>query len=408
MNMLHQPTPIPFQRDFMKNKINLYLLEYALNSILRQKEKNFFILFIFTFLTFLLSSVFFISNSIKHELNTTVDSLPQIIVQNLKAGKAYDIELSALDDIIAITGVKDANARVWGYYYFDNAGVNFTIVGIDQYENQYKKSFTKIASKLTNTENSSMIVGLGVQKIMAQNYYKDYFNFIKPDGTIKKISLAGTFDTDTQLESNDVIAMSKEDAREIFNMSDDMTTDIVVTVANPEEIPTIKEKIQLLYPNTRIITNEDLKISYQNIFDYKSGVFLALFVISLFTFFMIVYDKASGLTSEEKKDIGILKSLGWTIDDVLKEKFYEAFIISFIAYLLGIFFAFGYVYLLQAPLLREIFVGYSQLKTTFGLPFVFNFQTLFLVFFLSVPIYIAATIIPSWRIATLEADEVIR
>ena len=392
----------------MKSKINLYLVEYALNSILRQKGKNFFILFIFAILTFLLSSVFFISNSIKYELNTTVESLPQITVQNLKAGKAYDIDISVLDDIIAITGVQDANARVWGYYYFDNAGVNFTIVGIDKYENQYKNSFTKAASKLTDTGNSSMIVGLGVKKVMEESYYNNYFNFIKPDGTIKKISLIGTFDADTQLESNDVIVMSKEDAREIFDLSDEKATDIVVTVANPEEIPTIKEKIQLLYPNTRILTNEDLKVSYQNIFDYKSGIFLALFIISLFTFFMIVYDKTSGLTSEEKKDIGILKSLGWTIDDVLKEKFYEAFIISFIAYLVGVFFAFYFVYLLQAPLLREIFVGYSQLKTTFELPFVFDFQTLFLVFFLSVPVYIAATIIPSWRIATLEADEVIR
>ena len=392
----------------MRSNINLYLLEYSISSILRQKGKNIFILFIFTFLTFLLSSVFFIAHSIKYELNATVNSLPQIIVQNLKAGKVHDMELSSLDEIVAITGVKDANARVWGYYYFDNAGVNFTIVGIDQYENQYKNSFTHIATKLQDSDQSNMIVGLGVKKIMEQNYYKNYFNFIKPDGTIKKVTISGVFDGDTQLESNDVIAMSKEDAREVFGMNDEMVTDIVVTIANPEEITTIKEKIKLLFPNTRVITNEDLQVSYQNIFDYKSGIFLALFIISLFTFFMIVYDKASGLTSEEKKEIGILKSLGWTIDDVLKEKFYEAFIISFVAYVLGVFFAFGFVYLLQAPLLRDVFVGYSQLKTTFELPFVFDFQTLFLVFFLSVPIYIAATIIPSWRVATLEADEVIR
>jgi ABC-type lipoprotein release transport system permease subunit len=70
--------------------------------------------------------------------------------------------------------------------------------------------------------------------------------------------------------------------------------------------------------------------------------------------------------------------------------------------------ALGFVYILKAPLLQNIFTGYSQLKTSFNLPFAFDFQTLVLIFFLSVPIYIAATIIPSWRSATLEADEVIR
>lgn len=392
----------------MKSKINLYLIEYALSTLFRQKWKNLFILFIFTFLIFLLSSIFFIANSIKYELNTTVDSLPQIIVKNIKGGKAYDIDVDTLDTILAITGVQNANARVWGYYYFDNAKVNFTIVGIDNYETQYKNSFTKLAENFDKKEYPYMLIGLGVKKILSQNYYKNYFNFIKPDGTLKKIFIGGVFDADTQLESNDVIVVSKEDAREIFDLSDNMATDIVVTVANPQEIGTIKEKIQELYPNVKIITNEDLKASYENIFDYKSGIFLGLFVICLFTFFMIVYDKASGVTSEEKKEIGVLKSLGWTIDDVLKSKFYEGFIISFIAYVLGILLSFGFVYILQAPLLREIFEGHSQLKTTFELPFVFDFQTLFLVFFLSVPIYIAATIIPSWRVATLDADEVIR
>ena len=395
----------------LKNKINLYLIQYAINAILRQKSKNLFIIIIFVSLVFLLSSVFFISHSIKYELELTVDALPQIIVQKIKAGKSYEIDISAIDDILELPGVSDAIARVWGYYYFENAGVNFTLVGIDQYENQYKDSFTNIVNKFDIeklSQNSSMIVGSGVKKIMDQNYYKKYFNFIKPDGSFKRINIGGVFDSDIQLEANDIIILSKDDARTIFGMDKNKATDIVVKVANPKEISTIATKIKLIYPDTRVITNEDLKVSYQNIFDYKSGIFLAIFVISIFTFFMIIYDKSSGLSSEEKKEIGILKAIGWTIDDILKEKFYESFIISILSYIIGIILAFGFVYMLQAPLLRNIFVGYSNLKTTFELPFVFDFQTLFLVFFLSVPVYIAATIIPSWKTATLEVDEVIR
>ncbi|MBT4031222.1 MAG: ABC transporter permease, partial [Campylobacteraceae bacterium] len=86
-------------------KINLHLIEYAINSLLRSKTKSIFITTIFTLLVFLLTSIFFISNSIKYELNSTVDSLPQIIVQNIKGGKSYDIKTNIVDDIINIPGV---------------------------------------------------------------------------------------------------------------------------------------------------------------------------------------------------------------------------------------------------------------------------------------------------------------
>ena len=394
----------------MKNKINLYLIEYAINAILRQKSKSFFTIFVFTFLIFLLSSVFFITNSLKYELDSTLSSLPQIIVQKIKAGRHYDIDESRVDALLEIDGVEDAISRIWGYYYFSNAGVNFSVVGLDEYENQYKNSFSKIVKKieLEKDSGSFMVVGKGVKKVMNDSYYKEYFNFIKPNGSLKKVIFAGVFDADTELESNDVIVLSKESAREIFGMDANMATDIVLKVKNPQEIAMIASKIKLIYPDTRVITTDDLKVSYQNIFDYKSGIFLALFVVALFTFFIIIYDKSSGLSSEEKREIGILKAIGWRVDDVLKEKFYEGFIISFFAYSVGVGLALGYVYILNAPLLQNIFTGYSQLKTSFTLPFVVDMQTLFLVFFLSVPTYIGATIIPSWRVATLEADEVIR
>ena len=388
-------------------KFNFYLIQYAINSLLRQKTKNLFIVIIFTFLTFLLTSVFLVTSSLKYELFSTLDSLPDITVQKIKAGKPYDIDESVVDDILQIDGVSKANARVWGYYYFANAGVNFSLIGLDEYEEQYKKSFEVITNNF-NISDNSMIVGEGVKKILDKNYYKKYFNFIKPNGTLKKVNIAGVFKTNLNLEANDVIVLSKQSAKEIFDMPDDKATDIVVRVPNPKEIPTISQKIKLMHPECRVISKDDLKISYENIFNYKGGIFLAIFIVSLFTFFMIVYDKASGLNAVEKKEIGILKALGWTIDDVLKEKFYESFIVSFISYILGLILAFGFVYIFQAPILRDVFEGYSKLKPEFNLPFVFDFQTLALVFFLSVPIYIAATIIPSWRVATLEADEVIR
>ncbi|MEA2049797.1 MAG: FtsX-like permease family protein [Campylobacterota bacterium] len=391
--------------------INLHLIEYAINSLLRQKAKNGFIIFIFTSLIALISSVFFIVNSIKYELNNTVDALPTLTIQNIKGGKIVDIPNSYIDDIIAITGVQNATPRVWGYYFFQNAGVNFSIMGIDNFESQYTKTLQYIVDDTKKSDildSGSMLVGKGVKDILEQNYFHNYFNFILTDGSFKKIDIGGVFSSDIELQSNDMILLSKELAYEVLDISEEFSTDIVVQISNPQEIDTIVEKIKLLYPSLRVVTNEDFKVSYQNIFDYKSGMFLALFIISLFTFFIIIYDKTSGLTSQEKKEIGILKAIGWTVDDVLKEKFYESFIVSFFAYLFGIFIAFVFVYILNAPLLRDIFEGYSNLKTTFSLPFVIDYHTLTLVFFITIPIYVAATIIPSWRVSTLDADEVIR
>ena len=390
-------------------KINHFLIGFAISSLFRRGAKSFFTIFIFTALIFLLSSILFISNSIKEELFITLKSLPQITVQKLQAGRHTNIEISKVDTLLKLNGVQSAIPRIWGYYYFEKAGVNFSVVGIDSFDKQYKSSFENVVEDIDFDQlKDSMVVGVGVKKTLSENYYKDYFNFILPNGELKKVKIASTFKSSTALESNDIILMPKDLVLEIFGMHISEVTDIVLEIANPEEIPTIQAKIKNLFPDTRVITNSDLRVSYQNIFDYKSGMFLALFIVSAFTFFMIVYDKASGLSSEEKREIGILKALGWKIDDVLKAKFYEAFAVSFISFLIGVILALFFVYTLQAPILRDIFIGYSRLKPAFDLPFVLDFQTLFLLFFLTIPLYIAAIIIPSWRVASMNADEVMR
>lgn len=392
-------------------KPNFLLLDYAIRSLMRRFGKSFFIFLILSLLIFVLASVLMIADAIKLELNTTLKTLPQITLQRFIAGKQSDVPLERVEALLNIEGITTITPRVWGYYYFKPAGVNFSIVGIDAYEEQYSKTLSNLTQhfdiKLLEKENG-MIVGEGVKKILEENYYTDFFNFITSEGKWQRVSIAGVFHSDLALESNDLIILPKKLAYAIFGMDEHKATDIIVKVANVKEIPTIVQKINERYPDMRAITQDDIRVSYQNIFDYKSGFFLALFSICAFAFFIIIYDKTSGLSSEEKREIGILKAIGWSSDDILKEKFYESFTLSLSAFLLGIAGSLFYVYALQAPLLRNLFMGYSALKPSFDLPFSLDISMLVLLFLLSVPIYIAATLIPAWRASTLDADEVMR
>ena len=387
--------------------MNFQLLEYALNYILRNRYKNIFITVVFTLLIALMASMFFITNSMRYELHTTLDSLPEIVLQNTKAGMHTTIDESIALELLNIEGVSDAVGRVWGYYYFEHGDVYFSLMGVDAFEMASRKSISKLF-ETQSIKTDTMFVGEGVLNVLHASYYKDYFNFIKRDGSVIKVHIAGTFNATTELESNDMILMSKESLRKIFGFSPSEATDIVVQVSNPTEVPTIALKITEAFPNLKVLTKEDMRVSYENIFNYKSGIFLAIFTISLFTFFIILYDRASGLSSEQKKEIGILKALGWRVEDVLKAKLYESLLLSLFAYMLGIILALSFVYLLNAPLLGDIFIGYSNLKPSFELVFVFDIEILFTLFLLSVPLYVGATIIPSWRVATLDADEVMR
>jgi ABC-type lipoprotein release transport system permease subunit len=233
----------------LKN-LNLYLIEFAINSIFRQKAKNIFIFIILTTLIFLVTSFFQISNGLKIEALQTVEALPEITIQKLQGGRTTPIQSATIDEVLQINGVQSANGRVWGYYYFVNKEIYFTIVGIDQFEEQAKKTFEEVTLKYNFDEmKDGMIVGQGVKKILQENSFDEYFNFIKSNGEVKRVDILGTFQRETTLETNDVMLLPKSMAYEILELQSDMVTDIVVKVENIDEIETIASKIKMMLPD---------------------------------------------------------------------------------------------------------------------------------------------------------------
>ena len=336
--------------------MNRYFLDFTISSLLIHKKRNFFILLMLTLLIFLSSSVFFVSSSLKKELIEAADEVPQIIVQKRVGGRMQDIKTDKILPLVSIEGVERVVPRIWGLYRFDRLGVSFSIVGIDRFDYDYLDELRSAAKLLENDPKNGMVVGQGVYDALQKSYYKSYFNFLLPSGGIKRVHIVGVFDAKNRLLSNDMILLSTQNAREILGIKKEYATDLALYVPNPDEVATIAAKIRLLDPTLYVITQEGIKRGYAQMFDLKSGLFLLLFIMALLTFFMIVSDRLSAVGSQEKKEIAILKAIGWSVRDVLREKFLESFFIASMAYFLGIALSLIYVFGLHAPLLADLFM----------------------------------------------------
>jgi len=352
----------------------------------------------------LLASTLFLSNAIKREYSILVDSAPDIVVTNQKAMRDVVFNESAIDEILSINGVSHVVGRVSGHYRFNKADTVFKVVGIDEFET-YSDPLYKFLNEEHSLKDDAMMISSSVKKILDENYYHNYFNFIKDDGTLQKVNISKVFQTD---ENSKLIVISKPLFRDIFGFKNGEITDIAVSVKNKDEIKFIANKIQNKFVNAKVVLKEDRKLFYEKIYNLRSGFFLMIFIVTLVTFFMIIYDKVTGLNSEQKREIGVLKAIGWRVEDILKAKFYEGIVVSFTAYLVGIILANIYVFIFKAPYLKKIFLNNYNLIENYKIHFYIDYEVLVVLFFLSVPIYIIATIIPSWRVATIDADEVMR
>lgn len=372
------------------------------------KSKHLAIFFISILIVFLSSSILFISNTLKKEIFTTLENQSDFVIQKINSGKSQYTPISWIEDFKEISGVKDIQQRVYGQYYFMPEDVYFTIVGIDLFEEGSSKNIKELLKVLNISEflqSDSMIIGNGIKKLFDKYKYKDSYDFKLFNNDLKEIKIFKDLPQEANLVANDLIIMDINLAKKILNIKEDEATDIVLNVPNNLERANVKDQLILKHSNTRILQKENLKKEYENMFNYKGGIFLILFIVVILTFTLILYQRYSMISLGDKKEIGILKAVGWSIKDILKLKIMENFIVAFMAFIIGIILSYIFVFILNAPILKNVFIGSQNLQNDF----IFNANiqidsliTLFLFFMIP---FLSAVLIPVWKVAIIDSTQ---
>ncbi|MDJ0780984.1 MAG: FtsX-like permease family protein [Desulfosarcinaceae bacterium] len=367
------------------------IIDFTLSSLLRRKGKNLALIAAYSWIVFLLASVLFITEAIRREAGLVLQDAPEIIVQRLVAGRQESIPVAYGEKIKTITGVRSVKGRLWGYYYDPTNGANYTLV---VEEDRLK-------------EAGRVIIGEGVARNVVGESYGT-MPFVGYDGAYYFFEVAETLPADSSLVAADLIIVSATDFRALFGIAESLVTDIVVEVRNPREFETIAAKIKAMLPDTRPVLRDEILRTYDTLFDWRGGLIVIILLGSLMAFIIFAWDKATGLSAEEKREIGILKALGWETADVLMIKFWEGATVSLLAFFNGVLLAYAHVFLTESSLFEPVLKGWSVLYPRFALTPYINAYQLWALFFLTVVPYTVATIIPSWRAAIIDPDSVMR
>ncbi|NGZ05265.1 MAG: FtsX-like permease family protein [Magnetococcales bacterium] len=366
-------------------------IDHAVRAMGRRRTHQIGLWLVYTLLVFLLASVMLFAHALRHEARLLLQDAPELVVQRLEGGRHALISETHLQILHGIRGVGTITPRLWGYYYDPVSRANYTLM----------------TPPANPPPPGQMTIGAGVSRVSGLTS-GDLFSMPGSDGIKRTLVVRDLLSAASELVSSDLILMNAADLRPLLGIPAGWYTDVALTVAQPREVNKVAEKVMQRMPDARPIQRQELLRTYHALFDWREGILLTLLGVVLLAFAILVWDKASGLSADERREIGILKAIGWQTGEVLAMKLWEGTLVSMSAFLIGYVTAYVHVFVTPAPLIGAVLKGWAVLYPEFVLtPRVEGLQVLTLFFFTVFP-FIAALVIPAWKAAITDPDAVMR
>lgn len=370
---------------------HLGLLDYTVAALARRKGRNAGLLAAYTLIVALLASLLLFGEALRATAEDLLAGAPEVVVQRLTAGRHDLMPAERLPTLAGLRGVRAAEGRLWGYHYDAAVGANYTLMVPTR--DAPESGTARVGAVLART------AGLGEGDVLSLRAY---------DGSPRPLRIARILDERTELVSADLMLVSAADFRALFNFPGGHYTDLALSVTNPAEVRRVAQKVLERMPDSRVILREEMRRTYASVFDWRQGLLLAVSAIALIAFALLAWDKAAGLSAEERREIGILKAVGWESSDVMAMKLWEGLLVSLLAFLLGYVLAWIHVFHFDGTVFRPVLQGWSVLYPRFRLAPHVDVMQVATLFCLTVLPYVAATLVPVWRAATTDPDEVLR
>jgi len=304
-------------------------------------------------------------------------------------------------------GVTKVFPRIVGRTYFANRLA--TIVGI--LPGNLPKSI-RLAQGRMFSEKGDVIVGESLAKEFRLQPGVRFSLSINPS---KLLRVAGIFDSNATIWSANLILMSFEDASEFFQMKG-MATDILI-YTRPGYAPLLAKEIQqsvdTSYPDSsgpplRVQDKSLVKRYFQRGFNYKAGVFTALYTVAFALAIPALLIVSGFGQTERRKEIGVIKATGWQTQEVMEMVTLENLVVSLTSAPLAILLAMAWLKWFNGAFIAQFFIAEIGLMAPFPVPSRFLPLPCLFAFLFAIVLTMVGSLYSTWKTATVPPVEAMR
>lgn len=246
---------------------------------------------------------------------------------------------SMVDEIKKIRGVKLVNPQVME--------IISTIDGEDAYERMFpvavgaypdkmleSQSFIIMGKlvrgrELTSNDKYAAVIG----EMIADGFYKDIGSKIEVEDV--ELKVVGIYATGSRFMDN-AILVHIDTAREIANMDEKTVRTIHVDAENPEEVDELAERIRLTIGGVTTKTSGQMLSDFASLMStIKVTAWITAGIAGIVGGIGIMNSMLMNVM-ERRREIGVLKAVGWTDKDVMLTFLYEAVIIGLVGGVIGV------------------------------------------------------------------------
>ena len=344
-----------------------------------------------------------ICEGIKNQYSSVLANGCDVYVARDNYGSNAPIELDMIDQFRSIQGVTHVIPRVIGRTYVE--GKFLAILGISP---KSIPSSIELTKGREPEKKGEVILGQRAADYLNLKLGSE-FSIIRNPGQVFRI--VGLFRSSFNIWNADLLIMHFEDASHLFGISGKATDFLVYTRPGYEQIVDIIIQIseeQTGQPLLRVQTKDLIDRYSKRGFNIKAGVFAGFYCL-VFALGIPALGVISGFgQSERRREIGVMKALGWQTPEVLEMVALENLILSLVSVPCIILAASGWIYILNGAMISRFFIAnldvlipFSVPSRIFPIPFVLSIM-------MALILTMVGSIYATWRTAIVSPSEAMK